>query len=76
MTFPDEELTRCRQRRIQAWEDLEEYENFKVKREDGLEITNILIERARADIELLDFLIASLEVLAADTPAANERQGA
>jgi hypothetical protein len=64
MLYLNEELERCRRRRIQAWEELEEYEGGgPVTSAAGLDLTNILIERAKADIELFDYLIASLEAL-------------
>jgi hypothetical protein len=48
-----------------AWEDLEEFQLRRVRTSDGIDITAELIERAKSDIELLDFLILSFEALAA-----------
>lgn len=60
----ESELEQCKTRRILAWDELEEYEKAKAIEIDGLDIKNILIERAKADIELLDLLIVSLEGIA------------
>lgn len=66
--YLEEELERCRQRRIRAWEEVEEFQHGKIVSADGIDLTGILLERAKADIELFDFLIASLERAAAGTP--------
>lgn len=62
----DEALERCRRRRIAAWDDLEEYERSKVISPQGVDLSSMLIERAKADIELFDFLIARLEAAAVE----------
>jgi hypothetical protein len=65
LTNFQEALERCRLRRILAWEDLEEFELGRVTNSDGVDLTAKLIERAKSDIELMDFLILSFEAFAA-----------
>jgi hypothetical protein len=60
-------LERCHRRRIQAWDELEEYENGgPLVSSAGMDMSSIMIERAKKDIELFDTLISSIEALVAE----------